>query len=282
MKPPAFANGHFYSPIVDVDAVLGDAQRLWAPPTPPIGIDLKPSGHEHLLRTVFPALIEGYDYDSVRRDDDATERFYDFNGQFERQDPRVLFCMLKMLRPRRVVEVGSGFSTLLMIDVNRRFLGRQCAITCVEPYPRPFLRQMAEVAEIGLLDARAQDVPMETFTNLGAGDVLFIDSSHVSKTGSDVNLLILDVLPRLAPGVHVHFHDIFIPAEYPRHWIERGFSWNEQYLLQAFLSFNNSFEIVYGSAIARELHPDALAGFLAGNPPHGGSLWIRRLPATGG
>jgi hypothetical protein len=101
-------------------------------------------------------------------------------------------------------------------------------------------------------------------------------SSHVSKTGSDVNRIILQVLPRLKPGVYVHFHDIFIPADYPKEWIERGFSWNEQYLLQAFLDFNRCFRVVYGCAIARELHARELRRFLGDNPPNGGIFWLQR------
>jgi predicted O-methyltransferase YrrM len=276
MTQPAFPDGHFYSPIVDVATTIGDAPRLWGPVALPSGIDLKPEEHERLLRTIFPRLMGGYDYATSKPTDGEVDRFYDFNGQFERQDPRVLYCMLQLIQPKRIVEVGSGFSSLLMVDVNRRLLQGACSITCVEPYPRPFLRKAAEQGDIELVEARAQDVSLEQFTGLSDGDVLFIDSSHVSKTGSDVNRLILEVLPRLQAGVYVHFHDIFIPAEYPRKWIELGFSWNEQYVLQAFLAMNPGFEIVYGSAIARELHAEALGQFLGDNPPHGGSLWIRR------
>lgn len=278
-RRPAFPDGHFYSPVVDVPQTLADEERLWGAVSQPPGLDLNPSGHRRLLTEVFPSLIEGYDYPCEGPPDDRLDRFYDFNGQFERQDPRVLFCMLRMARPRRIIEIGSGYSTLLMMDVNRRFLDGQAAITCVEPYPRPFLRQAHYAGEITLLDRRAQDLPVGMLAALDAGDVLFVDSSHVSKTGSDVNRIILQVLPSLRPGVYIHFHDIFIPADYPKEWIEMGLSWNEQYLLQAFLDFNPRFRVVYGCAIARELHARELRQFLGDNPTNGGSLWLQRCDA---
>ncbi len=276
---PAFPDGHFYSPVVDVPQTLADEERLWGHVSQPAGLDLNPAGHRQLLTQVFPSLIDGYDYASEGPADEQLDRFYDFNGQFERQDPRVLFCMLRMIRPRRIIEIGSGYSTLLMMDVNRRFLGGETAITCVDPYPRPFLRQAHYAGEVTLLDRRAQDLPVGMLTALDAGDVLFVDSSHVSKTGSDVNRIVLQVLPRLKPGVYIHFHDIFIPDDYPKEWIEMGFSWNEQYLLQAFLDFNPCFRVIYGCAIARELHARELRRFLGDNPPNGGSLWLQRCDA---
>lgn len=273
---PAFPDGHFHSPVVDVRQALADADRLWGTVSQPAGLDLDPMGHRRLLTDVFPPLMEGYDYAVEGPPDERPAHFYDCNGEFERQDPRVLFCMLRMLRPRRVVEIGSGYATLLTIDVNRRFLGGEAAITCVDPDPRPFLRNAHDAGEITLLSRRAQDLPIAMLTALDAGDVLSIDSSHVSKTGSDVNRVILQLLPRIKPGVYVHFHDIFIPADYPKEWIAKGFSWNEQYLLQAFLEFNTCFRVVYGCAIAREFHPRELRQFLGDNPTHGGSFWLQR------
>lgn len=280
MTKPAFPDGHFYSPVVDPSEASRDAERIWLTEKSLCGIDLNHPSHTHLLRDVFPGLIDGYDYPVKGPSDDTLDHFYDFNGQFERQDPRVAFCLLKKISPRQIVEVGSGYSTLLMMDVNRRFLGDSASIACIEPYPRPFLLRAHSEGRIDLLQQRAQVVDKSVFASLNADDVLFIDSSHVSKTGSDVNRLILEILPVLKPGVYVHFHDIFLPFDYPQDWVcEHGFSWNEQYLLQAFLAFNPHFSIVYGSAIAWRCYPDELQGFLGDNPMHGGSLWLRRNPA---
>ena len=293
MTRPAFPDGHFYSPVVDVAEVRRDESRLWpvsrdpgplahlmevAPTEPTVrGIDWNPDSHEDLLRNRFPALIDGYDYASEGEPDDVLERFHDGNSQFGEADARMLFCMLRMIQPRRIVEVGSGYSTLLMADVNERFLEGSASITSVEPYPRPFLRRMHTSGRIALLEQRAQDVPHALFTELEAGDVLFIDSSHVSKTGSDVNRLYLDVLPQLAPGVFVHVHDIFFPHDYPPDWVlEHGFSWNEQYLLQALLVGDRHFRVVYGTRLTRTFHQPASFAFF-GKPMRGGSFWMQRL-----
>lgn len=206
-------------------------------------------------------------------------RFHEDNGQFGRADARTAFCLLNKLRPRRIIEVGSGYSTLLMTDVNARFLGGDTSITCVEPHPRSFMHTLRDAGKIELVQKRAQEIPGALFDSLVDGDLLFIDSSHVSKTGSDVNRLFLNMLPRLAGGVHVHVHDIFLSTDYPKDWvIEFGFSWNEQYLLQALLLGSHQFEVIYGGSLARAFHREALVGF-HGRMMHGSSFWMRKLPA---
>ena len=117
--------------------------------------------------------------------------------------------LLRAWRPSRIIEVGSGYSTLLIADVARRFLDGTTRITAIEPYPRPFLAKIG----VELIEARVQDVPPAVFDVLERGDVLFIDSSHVAKTCSDVNHLFFEILPRLKPGVRIHVHDVFLPAD---------------------------------------------------------------------
>ncbi|HEY8681920.1 MAG TPA: class I SAM-dependent methyltransferase, partial [Rhodanobacter sp.] len=241
------------------------------------GIDWNPESHDDLLRNHFPRLIEGYGYPEKAPDDAQTECFHEDNGQFGTADARAAFCLLQKIRPRRIVEVGSGYSTLLMTDINAQFLDGRTSIICVEPYPRPFMQGLHEAGKIELIQKRAQEVPAELFDSLADGDLLFIDSSHVSKTGSDVNRLILQVLPRLAAGVYIHVHDIFFPIDYPKDWvIEHGFSWNEQYLLQALLIGNDQFEVIYGGSLARAFHREALVGFY-GRMVHGSSFWMRKI-----
>ena len=129
-----------------------------------------------------------------------------------------------------------------------------------------------------IIRAPVQDVPLETFQDLGENDILFIDSSHVAKVGSDLTHLIFRVLPCLAPGVLVHFHDIFWPFEYPREWLIEGRAWNESYFLRAFLAYNNTFEMLYFNSYMAERHQTDVAEHLPlclCNP--GGSLWIRRV-----
>ncbi|HVE47721.1 MAG TPA: class I SAM-dependent methyltransferase [Acidimicrobiales bacterium] len=208
------------------------------------------------------------------------ERFSDLNGTFERTDARVLYGLLRSRRPRRFIEVGSGSSSLLIAEVNRRFLDRSIAVTCIEPEPSDALRSgLAGIDRV--LAQTVQTVPTDEFIRLEAGDMLFIDSSHVSKTGSDVNHLVFRVLPFLAEGVLVHFHDIFLPADYPYQWVvEEGRSWNEQYVVQALLMFSSRFEVEFAAAFASCHMPDFVSSALAAEfgdapPPWGGSLWVR-------
>jgi hypothetical protein len=166
-----------------------------------------------------------------------------------------------------------------MADVNARFLEGSMHITCIEPYPESFLRSSGCAID-RLIQQKVQDVPLEAFDALAAGDVLFIDSSHVSKVGSDVNHLLFKVLPRLASGVRIHIHDVFLPFEYPRSWVlEQGRSWNEQYLLQALLMDSTVFGVVFGSAYCTWKHAELLASAVSGfeQATGGGSFWIEKL-----
>lgn len=275
---PAFEDGHFYSPVVNVDEAVTDESLIWprTPETP--GVDLNPVSTKRLLTETFPPLLRDYAYPETGPSDDMLDGFYEANTQFANADPRALFAILRSRKPRRVVEVGSGYSTLLMMDVNERFLGNAASITSVEPFPRPFLETAAANGRIKLIKERAQTVPRAVFDELQAGDILFIDSSHVSKTGSDVNRLFLDIIPRIAPGVLIHVHDVFLPLDYPQKWvITEGRSWNEQYVLQAFLAFNTEFRIVFGTGIARAYFPAELDAILGGRRNGGGSLWFERV-----
>ncbi|HZI83115.1 MAG TPA: class I SAM-dependent methyltransferase, partial [Casimicrobiaceae bacterium] len=206
-------------------------------------------------------------------------QFYVDNDQFGWLDCRALFVLLRAWRPKRFVEVGSGFSTLLVADVNKRFLGGTLRIECIEPYPRAELRS-PELRLEQLIARKVQDVEPAFFDRLESGDVLFIDSSHVAKTGSDVNHLCFEVLPALRPGVRIHFHDIFLPADYPKPWvIDENRSWNEQYVVQALLMFSRGFRVLFGSAYAFAAHREALRQALDapdGACYGGGSLWIEK------
>jgi hypothetical protein len=189
--------------------------------------------------------------------------------------------MIRARKPQRVVELGSGYTTLLIAAACRRNgeEGRQTEHLAYDPYPRPHILGAAPLSPTRLEPISATDVPLRVFSELRAGDILFVDTTHTVKLGSDVNHVVLDVLPVLAPGVIVHFHDVFLPWEYPRAWFqEMRYYWAEQYLLQAFLAYNDAFEVlVPAQAIARE-HPDRLAraipSFAAGASP--AALWLAR------
>lgn len=273
-------NGHFYSPVCDPADLADRRDEIWPnPPRPCLGIDFDDPSHENILKEWFPRFIQDYDYPEHGPEDRELEFYYTQNSQFGWLDSRTLFVFLRSLRPRRVIEVGSGYSSLLMADVNNRFLNGQVQIKCIEPYPREFLtRGIAGLSEV--LVSRVQDVPLSTFEELQANDILFIDSSHVGKTGSDVNYLFFEVLPRLQPGVVIHVHDISLPADYQQEWaIDENRSWNEQYLLRALLMFSNGFRPMFGCYYAWLKHQTLVVDALAlrnGRGFGGGSFWFKR------
>jgi hypothetical protein len=169
--------------------------------------------------------------------------------------------MIRHARPRRVIEVGSGHSSCALLDTNERFFNHSIACTFIEPYPQLLtsLIRDEDRDRITLLTRNLQDVDPAVFLELSANDILFIDSSHVSKTNSDVNRIFFEVLPRLKSGVYIHFHDIFYPFEYPKEWVYQGRAWNEAYVLRAFLQHNDRFEIQLFNSFLERFHRNTLA-----------------------
>jgi predicted O-methyltransferase YrrM len=267
--------GHFYSPIPSLDEIRSREAEIFATPPPSLpGIDLRAEQQVALIRN----LAGFYNELPFPRQQSPEARYWFENWAYSYSDAIFLYSMLRHLQPRRVIEVGSGFSSAAMLDTADRWLP-DTAFTFIDPDTATLdaLLRPADRARVTVMRARLQDVPLTTFDALAANDILFIDSTHVSKTGSDVNRILFDILPRLAPGVHIHFHDVFYPFEYPKEWVYEGRAWNEDYILRAFLEFNDSFEIVlFGTWLARfhrELL-DELMPMTRENP--GGSLWLAR------
>jgi hypothetical protein len=209
------------------------------------------------------------------------DEFHFGNVHFGPGDAEYLYSFVRSVRPRRIVEVGSGYSSLMAkaaIDRNRADGGGDdCELTCIEPFEAPWL----ERSGLRVVRERVEDAPPELFESLSAGDILFIDSSHVIRPDGDVLTLFLERLPQLASGVYVHVHDIFIPRDYPPEWLEKDVRfWNEQYLLEAFLSHNSAFRVIGALNYLKHHHFDALAPkfpVLAKHPDHEpGSFWMVR------
>lgn len=219
---------------------------------------------------------------------DKDGQFYWLNQMFSPIDAVIYYGLIRSLQPRRIIEVGSGYSTAIALMAAGR-TSPQIEISCIEPYPSPFLLQQKRKLKM-LIQRKVQDVDPLLFETLDPGDILFIDSSHCSRLGSDLNFLMFEAIPRLKVGVYLHFHDIFLPNEYPRVWLEDvGIMWNEQYLLLAFLMFNENFELLWSSSIAATTIEKQLTSALhqvlpEGNdfldklgPYSGGSVWLRKI-----
>lgn len=266
---------HFYHPIPDTRQLT--SSLLEARSAMP-GVEMNEAGQEALAAELARFGEEFATFgDAGAADGDG---FGLGNESFDWTDAQVLHGMLRLHRPRLMVEIGSGWSTLLShaaLSANARE-GSPGELVAIEPYPRPMLDALE--GAVRLIPRPVQEVPFEEFERLDDGDVLFIDSSHVLRLDSDVRHEYLEILPRLKPGVFVHVHDVFLPQHYPRQWMfDEGWFWNEQYLLQAFLAFNAAFEVLWAGSWLHHHRPDVLATHLRPAPADfvPGSFWMRRV-----
>jgi hypothetical protein len=268
--------GHWQSPYPS-RADIERAAITWdGPPDAVAGVALRPTEQLELVR----ALATFKDEVDLAQPD-PERRFRQPNGYFGAADAEALYGMLRQVAPQRIIEVGSGFSTALMLDVNEQFFDNRIECVLIDPDPSRLeeLLRAEDFDRVHLSAMGVQDVPLSTFDSLRAGDVLFIDSSHVVKMGSDVNFLFFEVLPRLPVGAHVHLHDIFYPFDYPRAWIEHH-HWiqAEAYLLRAFLQYNTAFEIsLFCDYLLRFFRAEVASIYprLAWGKP--GSIWLQRV-----
>jgi predicted O-methyltransferase YrrM len=282
-RPPEYAPpGHFYSPLlsrqdIDTGVALPVIEEGGA-----IAVSL--ASQVKLLERLRPY----YDRQPFPKEQTAGRRFYLDNPAFCYYDAIVLHCLMRHLAPRRIVEVGSGFSSAAMLDTADQCLAGQTRFTFVEPSPTTLLEKLLQTGDqdrCTVVASEVQRVPNDVFERLQANDILFVDSSHVAKYGSDVCDILFRVIPRLRPGVVVHFHDVFANLDYPREWLLEGRAWSEAYLLRAWLSNNGDWDIVLFNdwffVHAREwlaTHMPLCLVQPSGSPfPNAGvSLWLRR------
>ncbi len=267
-------SGHFYSPLPDIDAI----KESFKPDDGIAGINLGIEAQFEFLEVIesFYPDLPFSDRPGVGAVGGASTRFGYANDFFGHSDAITLFTMLRALRPRQVIEVGSGHSSAVMLDTRERFLP-DTRLCFIEPYPDRLKSLLRSGDDFELIEGKVQNVPIDRFRALQAGDILFIDSSHVSKAGSDVNDLFFRVIPALAVGVVVHIHDILWPFEYPMEWLVEGRAWNEAYLLRAFLQYNPDWEVLYMNDYMgkhqRRLVAEKAPLMLVET---GGSFWMRR------
>lgn len=259
-RPPYVPSGHYYSPLTSSE----DVGRAMAGRRLPAGVDLNEEAQLDLVRRLALSIPEEGRWTR------------DGNTMFGVADASVLRAMILHFSPKLVVEVGSGFSTAVMLDTAENSVP-DLQVRCIEPYAdrlRSRLRP-GDDARLTLLEEPVQNVdPSDLVDDLVANDILFIDSTHVVKAGSDVCHLLLHTLPLVSPGVLVHVHDVFWPFEYPDDWLLRRRDWTEDYLLHAFLSHNSAWEIlVFNSWVWAEHAELAPAGTEHEKP---GSIWLRR------
>lgn len=276
--------GHFYSPIVDPDDIAGKRERIFDRSRAVSGVDFNADAQQALLVDLAKYYAQlGYTFDAT-----PERRYYFNNGYFSHLDAVLLACMILHCKPRRIIESGSGFTSAIMADMNALFLDHRIELTFIDPHPERIYQLLREddLRQVTVINSPVQDVAPALFDELEAGDFFFADTTHVSKCGSDVNHIVFEILPRLRPGVLVHFHDIFYPFEYPEAWVlQIRRSWNELYLLRAFLTANTDYAMLLFINFLEHHCPELLREHFAafhdlcqGRPLslHGGSLWLRK------
>jgi hypothetical protein len=234
--------------------------------------------NENALRDELVDLIEfGKNFDFAAAGDEKTCRsYYSNNGQFPCADAIAYFAYIRRIKPNKIVEIGSGFSSLVAIEALK--MNGKGSITCIEPFPRPFITALAAEGALRLHAVEAQAVSAQMLNSLlDDGDILFIDSTHTVKTGSDCMHIYLRLLPNIKKRIIVHVHDIALPFGFPQSWIvDRHIYWTEQYLLLALMIDNPKVKVLFGGAYHSHFNQALLSELSRGRciDCGGGSFWL--------
>lgn len=228
-------------------------------------INLNEIGQKELLKN-FGQYFKDFSYDISSHE---FSRYVLNNGMFDETDALIYYSFLRKFKPKKVIEIGSGYSTALALDTRGKYMN-EMEITCIEPFPNRLFSTMRENDKIDLKKDYVQEVDLNLFDNLNENDILFIDSSHVAKMGGDVPFEYFEILPRLKRGVLIHIHDIFYPFIYPKKWIKQGRCYNEAFILRALLMDNSSYEIMYFNDMMSKLYPSDFT------QTGGSSIWLRK------
>jgi hypothetical protein len=266
----------YYSPIPVVEEL---PSGLWDAPAALPGLDLRVDDAVALL--VGP--LEPYFAEfNPPLDPGRPGEFWLRNDNYSYVDASTLYAMLRHLKPSRVYELGSGFSShvIQMAAAANARDARPLEHTIFDPFPYEAGGTLGPVRGATVHATRTEKLHPAQLASLSDGDVLFVDTTHTVRTGGDVTRIFLDIVPNLASGVTVHVHDIFLPYEYPRHWVvDRRFAWAEQYLLQAFLAFNRDFAVTLPNYAVLRASPNtfrALVPSLDEDRPGAGGFWFQR------
>jgi Methyltransferase domain len=272
----------YYSPVPDLDQL---PPEVWTRPSALGGITFDLGGQRRFLEQKLGPYLPEFRPRRTASSDPA--QFHLANGFYTSVEAETLYAMIRWLKPQHVVELGSGFSTLVMAAAcaANQADGHPVDYRAYNPFPSAQITRAVAAGLTGLTEhaaLSATEVPDSVMAQLGRGDVLFVDTTHTVKIGGDVNRVVLDVLPTLPAGVTVHFHDIFLPWEYPRSWVvDSERYWAEQYLLQAFLAGNSAWEVLLATfALTRDL-PQEIASLIDSfdlateRPGSPAAFWIR-------
>ncbi len=271
--------GHYYSAIPAKEDALAIAEKSLKILSDIKGVDLR----EEMQLRLFDELVP-YMKESSFRNEEKTDghRFYNKNTIYGYSDALILEAMIRKLKPARVIEAGSGYTSALMMDINEKYFNSSIHLNFIEPYPERLYMLLSEKdrQQVGIHVQGLQTMEISFFRTLEENDILFIDSTHVAKTGSDLLYLFFEILPVLKSGVYIHFHDIFNNFEYQPFHFNRGlgFAWNENYFLRSFLMYNNQFEIKLFSNFLDSKYKDHIKTMMPDYPLFtGAQFWMKKL-----
>ena len=276
-KNACYPPGHYYSPIIDVEEIKKREDEIWAEIEVDgiKAIDLNTESQKALITNLSKYYVEL----PFKNHSQTHIRYHFENGMYSYTDGILLYSMIRHLKPKRIIEVGSGHSSALMMDVNQFFFNNEIFLSFIEPNPERLYGAISEEdkSRVKIIVKQVQEVDISFFETLKKGDILFIDSTHISKCGSDVNYILFKILPVLSAGVFIHFHDIFYPFEYPKGWVYGGRNWNENYILKAFLMNNQNYKIRLFSHYIHIHHPQVFKKMPLAYKNAGANLWIEKI-----
>lgn len=269
------APGHYYSAVPSLEERMNYIRREQKLVKEIPGIDLSLGDQKDLLQKFVM-----YHNECPFPDDKSADfRYFFRNPSYSYSDGLVLYSMIRHFKPKRIIEIGSGYSSCCMLDTSDNHFKGKIDLTFIEPYPdlvNSLIRKGDKKHKI--MASKIQEVSVSVFEELEQNDICFVDSTHVSKLDSDVNHIFFEILPSLKKGVLIHFHDIFWPFDYPKDWIQGGKAWNEAYMLRTFLQFNQSFKVELFTRCMHEFEGE----FIKANLPRymlnkGGNIWLRKI-----
>lgn len=260
---------NYESPYPDLKEIHRKERDLFDNKKDVLDIDFNVSGQLSLLKRMETLEVPQWS------DKNTGEYRYNYeNRWFEKGSAHALCYMIQIVKPKKIIEIGSGYSTAVMLDTNENYFDNKIKIISVEPRCARLKSLLKPTDNLNIVESDIQEIPVKFFEELKENDILFVDSSHVSKIGSDVNYIFFEILPRLNKGVYIHFHDMKYPFIYPKEWIYEGRAYNEMYLVRAFLMNNTDYSVQLFGSMWDEEHYEKIADKLRGVGT--GSLWIKK------
>ncbi len=261
---------HYESPYPDIVEIHRREKEIFDRDKEILEIDFNLDRQMELIKLMKEIELPGWQTDVQASD----YRYYYENGWFDKNSADALYYMIRIVKPKSIIEVGSGFSTSVMLDTNEHYFENKINVISIEPYCERLKSLIRPTDNIQIYEKDLQKIPLDFFETLEENDILFIDSSHVSKINSDVNYVFFEILPRLKRGVYIHFHDIIYPFIYPCKWIYEGRAYNEMYILRAFLMGNKDFSIQLFGGLLEHKYADRMPERLRGIGKN--SMWLRK------